>query len=206
MGATWGQPSAKRGRSGNCSDSRRRRGREGRHQLAVFYGDDGMVVSLDPAWLQGAFSALVAIFDRVGLLTNVAKTVSMVCQPCRAGSGNRTPDGYRRRVTGEGLSYRERKRERVACGECGVEIAAGSLSGHLMTRHGRAATRRHLWPPQTTGGPRTYKIAFPRRSRRQCPVEGCPGVSATRAAMRVHFVHRHVHDIVVILEEGSSDL
>ena len=29
------------------------------------------------------------------------------------------------------------------------------------------------------------------------------GVSATRAAMRVHFVHRHIHDIVVILEEGN---
>ena len=39
-------------------------GREGRHQLAVFYADDGMVVSLDLAWLQGAFSALEAIFDR----------------------------------------------------------------------------------------------------------------------------------------------
>ena len=93
-----------------------------------------MVGATDPQWLQGAFSALVAIFDRVGLLTNVDKTVSMACQPCRAGSGNRTPEGYRRRVTGEGLSWRERQRERVACGECGEEIAAGSLSGHLMTR------------------------------------------------------------------------
>ena len=42
--------------------------------------------------------------------------------------------------------------------------------------------------------------------RRQCPVEGLPGVSATRAAMRVHFVHRHVHDTVVILEEGNIPL
>ena len=42
--------------------------------------------------------------------------------------------------------------------------------------------------------------------RRQCPVEICPGVSATRAAMRVHFVHRHVHDTVVILEEGNLPL
>ena len=65
-------------------------GREGQHQSAVFYADDGMVVSSDPAWLQGAFSALVAIFDRVGLLTNVGKTVSMVCHPCWAGAGNRT--------------------------------------------------------------------------------------------------------------------
>ena len=47
---------------------------------------------------------------------------------------------------------------------------------------------------------------FPTGSRRQCPVEGCPGVSETRAAMRVHFVHRHVHDTVVILEEGKPPL
>ena len=43
-------------------------------------------------------------------------------------------------------------------------------------------------------------------SRRQCPVEGCPGVSETQAAMRVHFMHRHVHDTVVILEDGNPPL
>ena len=31
-------------------------------------------------------------------------------------------------------------------------------------------------------------------------------MSETRAAMRVHFVHRHVHDTVVILEEGNLPL
>ena len=87
-----------------------------------------------------------------------------------------------------------------------MEITAGSLLGHSMTRHEKAAPRRHLWDPQTTGGPRTYKINFPRGSRRQCLVKGCPGVSATRAAMRVHFVHRHVHNTVVILEEGNLPL
>ena len=86
-----------------------------------------MVGATDPEWLQGAFSALVAIFDRVGLQTNDDKTVSMACQPCRAGSGNRTAEGYRQQITGEGNSFQERQRERVACGECGAEIAAGSL-------------------------------------------------------------------------------
>ena len=37
-------------------------------------------------------------------------------------------------------------------------------------------------------------------------MEGCPGVLATRAAMRVHFVHQNVHDTVVILEEGNLPL
>ena len=133
----------------------------------VFYAEDGMVGVSDPAWLQGAFSALVAIFDRVGLQTNANKTASMACQPCRAGSGNRTAEGYRRRVTGEGKSFRERQIEIVACGECGAEIAAGSLSSHLMNRHRKAAPRRHLWAPQTTGGARTYKTNSPKRSRRQ---------------------------------------
>ena len=86
--------------------------REGRHQSEVFYTDDGMVVSSDPAWLQGTFSALVAIFDRVGLRTNVNKTVSMDCHPCRAGSGNRTTAGYSWRLTGVRKTFTERQRER----------------------------------------------------------------------------------------------
>ena len=115
------------------AEAKEETGREGRHQLAVFYSDDGMVVSSDPAWLQGAFNALVAIFDRVGLLTNVGDTVSMVCHPCRVGARNRTEEAYGRRLTGEGRSYTERQRERVACGECGELLAVGSMSSHLMT-------------------------------------------------------------------------
>ena len=85
-------------------------GREGQHQSAIFYADDSMVVSSDPAWLQGAFTALVARFDRVGLMTNVGKTVSMVFHPCQAGAGNRTEEAYGWRLTGEGGSYAERQR------------------------------------------------------------------------------------------------
>ena len=65
-------------------------GREGRHQLAVLYTNDSIVVSSDPAWLQGAFSALISNFDRVGLQTNVGKKIRMACHPCQAGAGNRT--------------------------------------------------------------------------------------------------------------------
>ena len=73
-----------------------------------------MVALLDPACLQGKFNALVGLFDRVGLHTNVEKTVGMVCHPCQA-AGNITQAAYRRRCTGEGKSYRERQRDRVEC-------------------------------------------------------------------------------------------
>ena len=74
------------------NDEREAEGGKG-HFSAVFYADDGMVRATDPQWLQGAFSALVAIFNRVGLQTNIDKTVSMACHPCRAGTGNRTTEG-----------------------------------------------------------------------------------------------------------------
>ena len=96
------------------AEARGETGREGQHQSAVFYADDGMVVSSDPDCLQGEFNALVAIFDRVGLLTNVRKMVRMVCHPCRAEAGNRTEEAYGRMLRGEGRSYAERQRERVA--------------------------------------------------------------------------------------------
>ena len=90
-------------------------GREGRHQATLLYTDYGMVTSLDPAWLLGAFTALVGLFDSVGLLTNVGKNVSMVCHPCQVGAGNRTEEAYGRSITGEGRSYADRKQERIEC-------------------------------------------------------------------------------------------
>ena len=97
-----------------------------------------MVASSDPAWIQGAFNALVCLFDRVGLQTNVWKIVGMVCHPCQA-AVNITQTEYRRNLTGEGRSYRERQQDWVECEECGEQLAVGSMSSHLMTRHGKAA-------------------------------------------------------------------
>ena len=65
----------------------------------MFYADDGMVALLDPVWIQGAFNAQVGLFYRVGLQTNVGKTVGMVCHPYQA-AGNITKAAYWRRITG----------------------------------------------------------------------------------------------------------
>ena len=109
-----------------------------RHQAALFYADDGMVASSDPACIHGTFNALVGLFDRVGLQKNVGKTVGMVCHPCQV-AGKMTQAAYGRRLTGEGNSYRELQRDWVECEECGEQLAFSSLSSHLMTRHGKSA-------------------------------------------------------------------
>ena len=73
-------------------------GREGRHQAALFYADDGMVASSDPCWIQWVFTTLVRLFDCVGLQINVGKTVSMNCRPCPA-AGNQSEVANVRKMT-----------------------------------------------------------------------------------------------------------
>ena len=111
-------------------------------------------------------------------------------------------------MTGEGLTSRERKRERVKCRDCGNEVAAGSLDSHRMTQHGKAKERCWTWIEAATGGgegdePQIYRIEFPKGGTTACPVEGCPGRAGTRTAILVHFWRQHVRYIVIILEEGN---
>ena len=73
-------------------------GKEGRHQAALFYANDDIVVSSDPGWIQGTFNTLVGLFDRVGMQTNVGKTVVIVCHPFQAAE-NLTTKAYGRSVT-----------------------------------------------------------------------------------------------------------
>ena len=91
------------------AEERGKCGKEGRHQNSLFYADDGMVVSSDPQWLQGAFSTLVGLFDRVGLRNNDEKKVGIVCRPCQA-EGTQSEAAYGQRMTGEGTSYQERQK------------------------------------------------------------------------------------------------
>ena len=133
------------------AETRRERGQEGRHQTALFYTDDSMLVSSDPQWLQWTFTQLVGLFDRVGLNTNTGKTVNITCRTCNA-TGNRSEEAYGRLMTGEGPTFRERKRERVTCRDCGKEVAAGSLDSHQMTQHGKSREKRWTWTDAATGG------------------------------------------------------
>ena len=90
------------------------RGQEGRHQNAFFYLDDGMVMSLDPRWLQGAFSTLLGLFDRVGLKKNSRKTFGMVFHPCQA-AGMQSEAAYRLWMMGARPYYWERQCVWIKC-------------------------------------------------------------------------------------------
>ena len=69
------------------------------HRATFFYADDGMVASTDPFWVQGSFDTLNGLFNRVGLYTNVRKTVGMLCHPCHI-VGIRLEASYEQRMMG----------------------------------------------------------------------------------------------------------
>ena len=53
-------------------------------KVAFFYEEYGMVASTEPGWIQLAFDMLTGLFERVGLRTNIRKTVGMVCKTFQA--------------------------------------------------------------------------------------------------------------------------
>ena len=128
----------------------------------------------------------------------------MVCHPCQA-AGTQSEVEYGIRMMGEVPSYQERYRGRVLRKECGEDMELGLLVGHMRMQHGRAVERRRSWAAATLGEElRTTRMAFPTvGGPRKFPVEGYPGRAAIRKAMRLHFLHRHVRDTVVILELGN---
>ena len=75
----------------------------------------------------------------------------------------------------------------------------------MITQHGRAAEIRRQWSTPAVGiGPQTYRMNFPvKGGQRKCPVARCLGRVAMWMEIRVHLVHRHVLNTVVILEEGN---
>ena len=110
-------------------------------------------------------------------------------------------------MMGEVRSCKEQQWELVLCLECRKELTKGSIVTHCQTQLGLTKGRLGSKGDESDGGgdePRTYKMVFlTRAGPRPCPVEGCSGRASTRMAIRVHFWHWYVRNIVAILLEGN---
>ena len=101
--------------------------------------------------MQGAFNTLVRLLYQVGLQTNIRNTVLMVFHPFQA-AGNQSEAAYKRRMTGEVLSYRESQRVRVKCSECGEDISVVLQAVYQQMNHGKVAGGRSQWYTTAPGG------------------------------------------------------
>ena len=80
----------------------------------VFYVDDGRIAGHDYEWLQDALDVTVAMFWRMGLETNLEKNKAMVCTTGFIW-GKWRELAYKRQVTWDGATFRERKKTRLRC-------------------------------------------------------------------------------------------
>ena len=103
-----------------------------------------MFASSDMRWLQGGFSTLVGLFDRVVLNTNSGKTFVIVCRLFQS-AGIQSEAAYGIHITGAGPSNWERQRVWLQCTECGEEMVIGLLAVHMQTHHGKEAGGRRNW-------------------------------------------------------------
>ena len=117
------------------------RRQDGRHQNSLLYTDDSMVAFSDLGWLQGVFSTLIGILNRVGLNKKFWNTIGIICRLCQA-AGTQAEAAYKQRMTGAWPLYWERQHVRVQCMECREEMAIGSLAFHLQTHQGKAKFKR----------------------------------------------------------------
>ena len=162
-------------------------------RAAVFYADDGFVGSPDKKWLQDAFEVLVDLFARVGLKTNTEKTKVMVCLP-GAIRTYYSEHAYKRKLEGQGDTYRQRKRRRVQCVECGEDLAAGSVTSHMRSQHDMEPVPQG--GPAPPLAPACYLCTWPapQGAPIPCPRRPCAYVAGSPNLLRRHFAVRHPGD------------
>ena len=124
----------------------------------------------------------------------------MACRPFTT-VGNRSEEVYGRLMAGEGLTFRERKRERVKCGDCGKEVATGSLDSHRMSQHGKARERRWTWTDAATGGRRGRASDILDR----VPQGGDEGVSSGRISREGRDTDGDAGALLETAREGHRD-
>ena len=83
----------------------------GEHTI-YFYADNGQISGKDLIWEQAALTKMVIMFERVGLHTDLNKTKAMICTPGFIW-GQHGAEAYKQQFTGDGPTFRERKRTRV---------------------------------------------------------------------------------------------
>ena len=109
----------------------------------IFYTDDGRIAGWDHMWVQDEMSVTVAMFHIMGLETNLDNTKAMVCTPGFIW-GEWGEKAYKRRATGEGETFLERKRLRVSCTKCGVTATQSYLKQNMASLY-------VICSPQTRG-------------------------------------------------------
>jgi hypothetical protein len=184
----------------------------------MWYVDDSKLSGHDPLVIQQALNLLVDLLARTGMQVNTGKTKTMIITGAKITARQSTP-AYKRRMTGEGETHREKKRTRVTCPMCEVTMQEKYLPDHLRYIHsGRRgdaaqndeqeeekegeADEADIEEEEEEQEEVTYTMSMEHRDGTgACPK--CSTLIKERYGMRRHFMHRHLNDKIIIEEEGE---
>ena len=174
--------------------------------LALFYADDAFIASTDKVLLQNAMDILVALFERVGLRTNVQKTQQETMLDGKIRIQLSDPV-YNNMQNGFNTAAQFNRRA-VKCDICQKDLKASSLQSHMETQHGRFFTRERVidreWLEDRE--PERYPCWQGMDGIWHCPVPGCYGSNTKKWAVRWHFSTRHPQDLVNVEGDGFFSL
>jgi len=181
---------------------------------ALFYADDGLLYGDNGPELQRNLDFISASFASVGLTMNAKKTEAMIM----AGSHTNlhySDEAYERSITGEGLTFRQKAREKVTCKLCGTQVGRGALKLHQTRSLCKKAQKDYVaMEPEEIDSepelldelfaePESLEISMPCKGMiKSCPKVGCIYSSDDRRNMRSHFAARHLGDTLTITEDG----
>ena len=166
-------------------------------------GSEILLDSPIPDQIYMALDVLTGLFDRVGIQNNTKITVGMVCQPCHI-FGKHSEVEYTWRMKGLGQPFRSNSRRNFGAWRAIWSWRWGFWKPISRTSIGMTPPPPQWVTPQAMPDPRLYRVYSPRATRSiGCPVEGCKGLETTCINLQIHFVHCHMRDMVVIMEEGK---
>jgi hypothetical protein len=182
---------------------------------SLFYADDGCLYGNNGPLVQKHLDFLAASFAALGLKMNAKKTEAMIMTGHRD-KVHYSKSAYCRLVTGEGETYREKQKEKVACKLCGSVVELRSMKRHQLT--GRCKKGRKTFvaevdseveveAAEVSAGeweePEELEVSMSGIGMMaQCPKIGCIYSTDQYRAMREHVANRHLGDTLHIPETG----
>ena len=115
----------------------------------MFYENDGRISVRNLIQVLGDLTALVWVFDRVGLYKNLYNTKSIICTP-RFIWRHLFKGAYKQQVIGKGATFQEHIRVRVSCDDCRITMASSPLRNYMHSIHRRNLV--HMREMDTQGG------------------------------------------------------
>ena len=90
--------------------------------------------------------------------------------------------------------------------ECGAYLAAPSLEYQMETQHNQSGCAVAVTAPAMLPAPSVdYPVALPQTSQSiDCPVEGYSGRATNGPNLWMKFMHRHMEENIVILNEVTN--